>query len=152
MLQNHRIPESQHGRGWQGPLWVPQPNPLPKQGHPEQAAQDLMPVFAAQTFRAAQRKWGAGFCLAVRPRERGRAQRAGDGASPAAGRGSHEPGRREGGAGSWLAASFNRELQFPRPLTIFLIKTIKVFIPFVYCSISNLEKRFVIITHIFFHC
>jgi len=34
-----RIPESQHGWGWQGPLWVPQPNPLPKQGHPEQAAQ-----------------------------------------------------------------------------------------------------------------
>ena len=32
---------SQHGRGWQGPLWVTQPNPLPKQGHPEQAAQDL---------------------------------------------------------------------------------------------------------------
>ena len=31
--------ESQHGRGWQGPLWVTQPNPLPKQGHPEQAAQ-----------------------------------------------------------------------------------------------------------------
>jgi len=37
---DHRIPESQHGRGWQGPLWVPQPSPLPKQGHPEQAAQD----------------------------------------------------------------------------------------------------------------
>jgi len=36
---NPRIPESQHGRGWQGPLWVTQPNPLPKQGHPEQAAQ-----------------------------------------------------------------------------------------------------------------
>jgi len=35
--QNHT--ESQHGRGWQGPLWVTQPNPLPKQGHPEQAAQ-----------------------------------------------------------------------------------------------------------------
>ena len=34
-----RIPESQHGRGWKGPLWVTQPNPLPKQGHPEQAAQ-----------------------------------------------------------------------------------------------------------------
>ena len=31
--------ESQHGRGWQGPLWVTQSNPLPKQGHPEQAAQ-----------------------------------------------------------------------------------------------------------------
>jgi len=31
--------ESQDGRGWQGPLWVTQPNPLPKQGHPEQAAQ-----------------------------------------------------------------------------------------------------------------
>jgi len=32
--------ESQDGRGWQGPLWVTQSNPLPKQGHPEQAAQD----------------------------------------------------------------------------------------------------------------
>jgi len=31
--------ESQNGRGWQGPLWVTQPNPLLKQGHPEQAAQ-----------------------------------------------------------------------------------------------------------------
>ena len=33
-----RVPssnESQHGGGWQGPLWVTQPNP----GHPEQAAQ-----------------------------------------------------------------------------------------------------------------
>ena len=35
----HRISESQHGGGWQGPLWVTQSNPLPKQGHPEQAAQ-----------------------------------------------------------------------------------------------------------------
>jgi len=34
------IAESQHGRGWQGPLWVTQSNPLPKQGHPEQAAQN----------------------------------------------------------------------------------------------------------------
>jgi len=31
--------ESQRVWGWQGPLWVTQPNPLPKQGHPEQAAQ-----------------------------------------------------------------------------------------------------------------
>ena len=31
--------EPQHGRGWQGPLGIPQPNPPPKQGHPEQAAQ-----------------------------------------------------------------------------------------------------------------
>ena len=31
--------ESQNGRGWKGPLWVTQSNPLPKQGHPEQAAQ-----------------------------------------------------------------------------------------------------------------
>ena len=31
--------ESQNGQGWQGPLWVTQSNPLPKQGHPEQAAQ-----------------------------------------------------------------------------------------------------------------
>jgi len=34
----------QNVRGWQGPLWVTQPNPLPKQGHPEQAAQDLVQV------------------------------------------------------------------------------------------------------------
>ena len=34
------ITESQNVRGWKGPLWVTQPNPLPKQGHPEQAAQD----------------------------------------------------------------------------------------------------------------
>jgi len=26
------ITEPQNGRGWQGPLWVTQPNPLPKQG------------------------------------------------------------------------------------------------------------------------
>ena len=38
----HRITESQHGWGWKGPLWVTQPNPLTKQGHPEQAAQDLV--------------------------------------------------------------------------------------------------------------
>ena len=31
--------ESQDGGGWQGPLWVTQSNPLPKQGHPQQAAQ-----------------------------------------------------------------------------------------------------------------
>ena len=31
--------ESQNGSGWKGPLWVTQSNPLPKQGHPEQAAQ-----------------------------------------------------------------------------------------------------------------
>jgi len=34
--------ESQNGRGWKGPLWVTQSNPLPKQGHPEQAVQDLV--------------------------------------------------------------------------------------------------------------
>ena len=28
--------ESHNVRGWKGPLWVTQPNPLPKQGHPEQ--------------------------------------------------------------------------------------------------------------------
>ena len=27
------ITESQNGRGWKGPLWVTQSNPLPKQGH-----------------------------------------------------------------------------------------------------------------------
>ena len=36
------LTESQNGRGWKGPLWVTQPNPLPKQGHPQQAAQDLV--------------------------------------------------------------------------------------------------------------
>ena len=40
--RTHRITESQNGRGWKGPLWVTQPNPLPKQGHPERAAQDLV--------------------------------------------------------------------------------------------------------------
>ena len=38
-MQRAELTESQPGRGWQGPLWVTQPNPLPKQGHPEQAAQ-----------------------------------------------------------------------------------------------------------------
>jgi len=32
--------QSQNGRGRQALLWVTQSNPLPKQGHPEQAAQD----------------------------------------------------------------------------------------------------------------
>ena len=32
--------KSQNVRGWKGPLWVTQSSPLPKQGHPEQAAQD----------------------------------------------------------------------------------------------------------------
>jgi len=36
--------ESQNGRGWKGPLWVTQSNPLPKQGHPEQAVQDHVQV------------------------------------------------------------------------------------------------------------
>jgi len=39
MKHQIKITESQNGRGWKGPLWVTQPNPLPKQGHPEQAAQ-----------------------------------------------------------------------------------------------------------------
>ena len=33
---------SQNGRGWKGRLWVTQSNPLPKQGHLQQAAQDLV--------------------------------------------------------------------------------------------------------------
>ena len=37
---DHRITESQNGRGWKGPLWVIQSNPLLKQGHLQQAAQD----------------------------------------------------------------------------------------------------------------
>jgi len=40
LLSPHRITESQHGRGWKGPLWVTQPNPLLKQGLLQQAAQD----------------------------------------------------------------------------------------------------------------
>ena len=32
--------ESENGRGWKGPLWTIWSNPLPKQGHPEQAALD----------------------------------------------------------------------------------------------------------------
>jgi len=38
------VTESQHGRGGKGPLWVTQPNPLPKQGHPEQGAQHHVQV------------------------------------------------------------------------------------------------------------
>jgi len=34
------VTESQNGWSWKGPLWVTQSNPLPKQGHPQQAAQD----------------------------------------------------------------------------------------------------------------
>ena len=41
-LASNSVTESQNGRGWQGPLWVTHPNPLPKQGHPEQAAQHLV--------------------------------------------------------------------------------------------------------------
>ena len=37
-----RITESQNVRGWKGPLWVTQPNPLPKQGHLQQAAWDFV--------------------------------------------------------------------------------------------------------------
>jgi len=40
----HRITESQNDRGWKGPLWVTQSNPLPKQGHPQQAAEDHVQV------------------------------------------------------------------------------------------------------------
>jgi len=38
--KNHT--ESQKVRGWKGTLWVTQSNPLPKQDHPEQAAQDCV--------------------------------------------------------------------------------------------------------------
>ena len=38
----HRITEPQNVRAWKGPLWVTQSNPLPKQGHPEPAAQDCV--------------------------------------------------------------------------------------------------------------
>jgi len=39
-LQAHAHIESQNVRGWKGPLWDIHSNPLPKQGHPEQAAHD----------------------------------------------------------------------------------------------------------------
>jgi len=35
---------SQNVQSWQGPLWVIYPNPLPKQGHLQQAAQDCVQV------------------------------------------------------------------------------------------------------------
>ena len=38
----HRITESQNGRGWKRSLWVTQPNPLPKQSHLQQAVEDLV--------------------------------------------------------------------------------------------------------------
>ena len=38
----HRI--TQNVWGWKRPLWVTQSNPLPKQGHPEQAAQHRVQV------------------------------------------------------------------------------------------------------------
>jgi len=34
------ITESQNVRGWKGPLWVIWSNPLPKESHLQQAAQD----------------------------------------------------------------------------------------------------------------
>ena len=60
----HRITESQNGRGWQGPLWVTQPNPRPKQGHSQQAAQDRgpeketpQPLWAACSRAPSPSKW-----------------------------------------------------------------------------------------------
>jgi len=47
-LSLHRFTESQNVQGWQGPLWVTQPNPLPKQGHSPHGRRA-----AAQTFRDA---------------------------------------------------------------------------------------------------
>jgi len=41
-LESLLFTESQTGSVWKGPLWVTQSNPLLKQGHPEQAAQDLV--------------------------------------------------------------------------------------------------------------
>ena len=38
------ITESQKVGGWKGPLWVTQSNPLPKQGHLQQAAENLVQV------------------------------------------------------------------------------------------------------------
>jgi len=40
--ESHRIPESQHGQGWKGPLWVTQSKLLPKQGHLQQAVEELV--------------------------------------------------------------------------------------------------------------
>lgn len=66
-----------------------------------------------------------------------------------AGRGSGQP---QGAAGprAELWHPFTSSYGFSKPVTIFLIKTIKVFIRFVYCSIRNVEKRFAIITYFFF--
>ena len=44
VFQTEKITESQDGRGWKGPLWIIWSNSLPKQGHPEQVAQDLVQV------------------------------------------------------------------------------------------------------------
>ena len=41
---DHRITESQNSRGWKGPLWAIYSTPLPKEGHLQQAAQDLFQV------------------------------------------------------------------------------------------------------------
>jgi len=46
----HAFTESQKGRGWQGPLWVTQPNPLLKQGHLQQAAEDLVQAGLARLW------------------------------------------------------------------------------------------------------
>ena len=39
---HERASESQNGQGWKGPLWSRGPTPPPKQGHLQQAAQDLV--------------------------------------------------------------------------------------------------------------
>ena len=66
--------QSQNGRGWKGPLWVTQPNPLPKQGHLQQAVEDLgqagleylqrrrlhsLPGQPGPGLRAAGKEWGS---------------------------------------------------------------------------------------------
>jgi len=37
-----QLTESQNSRGWKGPLWVTQSNPLPKQGYLQQVVEDLV--------------------------------------------------------------------------------------------------------------
>jgi len=59
------LTESQHGRGWKGPLWVTQSKPLPKQGHPQQAVEELVQegLEYLQRRRLPEPWAGEGLCL-----------------------------------------------------------------------------------------
>jgi len=58
--------ESQHDGGWKGPLEITQSSPLPKQGHPEQAAQDCFQTGFEYLWRrrlhSPSGQPGPGFC------------------------------------------------------------------------------------------